>query len=183
MIKNQEIGFQLIQAARECGDRASVQALFEYYEDSFKVAAMRYFNETPFDFEVSRLPNSDKHKQDTFRLSGEERRQLDMRNEGQRADTGFENDIREHFNFSAPPEKWMYLTVNQVASTVIEGNAGKNDKINLRRSLEALHLKKKNPKNVPHYLLPPEYSLEEKHNALLNGNTRDPFLDDASEAK
>ena len=128
--------------------------------------------------------NSDKHKQDTFRLSGEERRQLDMRNEGQRADTGFENDIREHFNFSAPPEKWMYLTVNQVASTVIEGNAGKNDKINLRRSLEALHLKKKNPKNVPHYLMPPEYeSLEEKHNALLNGNTRDPFLDDASEAK
>lgn len=66
MIKNQEIGFQLIQAARECGDRASVQALFEYYEDSFKVAAMRYFNETPFDFEVSRLPNSDKHKQDVI---------------------------------------------------------------------------------------------------------------------
>ncbi len=128
--------------------------------------------------------SSDKVKQDAFRLSEDEQAKLASRNEGQRTDTGFENDIREHFNFKADKSKWKFLTINQIASVIIDGYVCKNDKINLRRSLEALKLKKINPQNVPHYMMPPEYdSLEEKHNILLNGNVGDTFINDAPDKK
>lgn len=62
--QNAKIESQLIENVRECGDQASVQALFHYCEKTFKTAAMVCFKQTPFDFEVAWLPNSDRRKQD-----------------------------------------------------------------------------------------------------------------------
>ena len=63
MTNNAEFGSQLIMNARKKGDRASVNALFEYYRKSFETAAMVHFKSVPFDREVSWLPNSNRHKQ------------------------------------------------------------------------------------------------------------------------
>ncbi len=56
----------LIQSARKHGDSASIEALYEYYEDALKSAAMYHFKKHCFDRDVSWLPNSDRHKQDVI---------------------------------------------------------------------------------------------------------------------
>ena len=61
--QNANIGYQLIENARNYGDQASIQALYRYYEETFKKAAMVHFKRTPFDFDVAWLPNSDRRKQ------------------------------------------------------------------------------------------------------------------------
>ena len=53
----------LIESARKHGDSASINALYELYEEKFKSAAMYHFKRIPFDFDVARLPNS-RYKQD-----------------------------------------------------------------------------------------------------------------------
>lgn len=61
--QNANIGYQLLEKARNYGDQASIQALYRRYEETFKKAAMVHFKKTPFDFEVAWLPNSDRRKQ------------------------------------------------------------------------------------------------------------------------
>lgn len=56
----------LIESARKHGDSASIKALYEYYEDALKSAAMYHFKKHCFDRDVSWLPNSDRHKQDVI---------------------------------------------------------------------------------------------------------------------
>lgn len=63
MTNNAEFGSQLIMNARKKGDSASINALYELYEEKFKSAAMYHFKSIPFDFDVARLPNS-RYKQD-----------------------------------------------------------------------------------------------------------------------
>ena len=53
----------LIESARKHGDSASINALYELYEEKFKSAAMYHFKRIPFDFDVARLSNS-RYKQD-----------------------------------------------------------------------------------------------------------------------
>ena len=53
----------LIESARKHNDSASINALYELYEEKFKSAAMSLFKKHCFDFEVARLPNSDRYKQ------------------------------------------------------------------------------------------------------------------------
>ena len=99
--------------------------------------------------------NSDKEKQDAFRLSGEERILLEERNKEQREDAGYEDRIRFKFNFEADKSAWKWLTLEQIASMLLEGNVNRTEKTVINRSLIALKLEHKKPHNIQQYLLPP----------------------------
>ena len=99
--------------------------------------------------------NSDKEKQDAFRLTAEERTKLEDLNKGQREDVGYEDKIRNEFNFGADKSLWRWLTLEQITNILLEGRGSRPEKTIIKRSLTALGIDHKKPQNIDNYFLPP----------------------------
>ncbi len=99
--------------------------------------------------------NSDKVKQDAFRLTTEERIKLENINSCQREDAGFEELIKERFEFGADKNSWTAWTLEKICSELLHYPPKPADKKMMSRSLEALKLKVTRPHNVKHFILPP----------------------------
>lgn len=99
--------------------------------------------------------NSDKIKQDAFRLNYDERLQLEEINSCQREDAGYEEMIKNKFDFAKPTETWERLTLEQICEKLFPYSLKVPEKRMLSRSLEALKIEITRPHNKKHYMMPP----------------------------